>query len=112
LVLATLRLTIQQSYGKGNNYSCATTVGSGTEFWWKPDAANWLDADFTSVAHFGSTGPTVSANVTSLVNKVLAGAPNYGFVVRNDDENLNAFVNDQCETVYGNPQLELVYFDP
>jgi len=41
----------------------------------------------------------------------MAGSPNYGFVIRNENENLDAFMNAQCETVYGDPQLDLEYYD-
>lgn len=112
LVSARLHLTIQSSYGAGNNHSCATTVGRGTEFWWKPDAATWIDGNFSdSPAQLSDTGPVVSADVTKQVAAIMAGGLNYGFVIRNDNEDLGAFMNAQCETVYGDPQLDLVYYD-
>ena len=112
LVSARLHFTVQLSYGAGNNHSCATTVASGIEFWWKPDAASWIDGSFSSSpAKLNDTGPVVTADVTKQVAAIMAGSPNYGFVMRNDSENLDAFMNAQCETVYGNPQLEIVYYD-
>jgi hypothetical protein len=112
LVSAQLHLTIQSSYGAGNNHSCATTVGSGTEFWWKDDAAAWIEGNFSDApAQLTDTGPTVSADVTKQVAAIMAGGLNYGFVIRNDNERLDAFMNAQCETVYSNPQLDLVYYD-
>jgi hypothetical protein len=112
LVSARLHLTIQSSYGAGNNHSCASSVASGVEFWWKSDAQQWIEGSFdVARAPFNVTGPIVTADVTKLVAPILAGSPNYGFVIRNDDENLGAFENSQCETVYTNPQLELVYYN-
>jgi hypothetical protein len=112
VVDARLHLTIQSSYGAGNNHSCATTVAAGNEFWWKQDAQTWIDGTFDSTAtHFNATGPVVTADVTKHVAAIVAGSPNYGFVVRNDYEDLGAFVNAQCETVYTTPQLEVLYYD-
>jgi len=65
LVSARLHFTVQLSYGAGNNHSCATTVASGTEFWWKPDAASWIDGNFSeSPAQLNDNGPAVTADVT------------------------------------------------
>jgi len=106
LVSAKLHLTLAESDGQGNNHSCATTVGTGTEFWWKNSA--WLDGNF-SIAPT-DTGPEITADVTSLVAPWLRGEPNYGFLLRNDDENLGAFTDKRCRTAYTNPVLELTYY--
>ena len=113
LISARLHLTIASSYGAGNNnHSCATTVASGNEFWWKSDAQTWVDGTFgDSAATFGDTGPVVTADVTKLVAAIMAGSPNYGFVIRNNYEDLNAFLNAQCETIYSSPQLEIDYYN-
>lgn len=57
------------------------------------------------------TGPVISADVTALVAPWLRGEPNYGFVVRNSDENPKTFTNKTCLTTYAtNPVLELTYY--
>ncbi len=40
----------------------------------------------------------------------LSGSPNYGFVLKNRDENLGTFTNKNCLTTYTNPTLELTYY--
>ena len=40
----------------------------------------------------------------------MRGEPNFGFVLRNADENLNAFTNKSCITRYTEPGLELTYY--
>jgi hypothetical protein len=40
----------------------------------------------------------------------LSGSPNYGFVLKNRDENLGTFTNKRCLTAYTNPTLELTYY--
>ena len=107
LLSARLRLTIDKSYGKTNNYSCASQIASGVEFWWKSDASVWMDGTWNQAVPIGTTGPEVSADVTSIVAPWLNGAPNYGFVARNPDENMYAFTNGQCETSYINPLLDV-----
>lgn len=108
IVSATLRATIKSSGGAGNNHSCATHVGTGTEFWWLDTA--WLDAAFGAGIVPTDTGPVISADVTRLVEPWSHGEPNYGFVLRNDDENLGAFTNKFCVTEYASPTLDIVYY--
>lgn len=108
LVSAKLHLTIAASYGAGNNHSCATDVGTGTEFWWQNTA--WLDGQFGYGIAPTDTGPEITADVTPIVAAWLRGEPNYGFVLKNADENLGAFINKRCETTYSNPNLELTYY--
>ncbi len=108
LVGAKLFLTINSSVGEGNNHSCATEVGSGTEFWWYNDS--WLQGQFSEDITPTDVGPVISADVTKIVEQWQRGDPNYGFVIKNHHEDLNAFTNDQCETVYTKPVLELTYY--
>lgn len=108
LVSAKLKMTILSSAGYGNNRSCATDVGTGTEFWWRN--SDWIDASFGAGVVPTDTGPIVSADVTTLVAPWLTGEPNYGFVLRNADENVRAFAENQCVTSYGAPTLELTYY--
>jgi hypothetical protein len=114
LVRATLRFTIASSYGAGNNHSCTTDIDTGTEFWWT--AGGWLASAHDSAANAGyqiepgETGPEIAVEVTRVVAPWLTGAPNYGFVLKNRDENLGAFTNKTCVTTYSNPTLELTYY--
>ena len=105
-VSAKLHLALAESAGQGNNHSCVTSVGTGTEFWWQNTA--WLDGNF-SIAPT-DTGPDIVADVTPLVAPWLRGEPNYGFLLRNDDENLGAFTDKRCRSAYTNPVLELTYY--
>ena len=114
LVRAVLRFTIALSYGAGNNHSCTTDIDTGTEFWWS--SGGWLASAHDSEPNAGyqiepgETGPEISADVTNVVAPWLSGAPNYGFVLKNRDENLGAFTNKTCLTTYTNPTLELTYY--
>ena len=42
--------------------------------------------------------------------KRFSGEPNYGFVLRNADENLEASTEKMCMTTYENPTLVLTYY--
>jgi hypothetical protein len=106
LVSAKLHLTLAESAGQGNNHSCTTAVGTGVEFWWQNAA--WLQGSFTIAPT--DTGPDVTADVTQLVAPWLRGEPNYGFLMKNDDENLGAFTDKRCRSAYTNPVLELTYY--
>jgi hypothetical protein len=108
LVSAKLRMTIASSQGQGNNHSCATDVGTGNEFWWQNSA--WLEGQFGWNIAPTDTGPVIAADVTPLVASWMRGEPNYGFVLRNGDENINAFTNKQCETGFTRPVLEITYY--
>jgi hypothetical protein len=108
LVSASLRLNIAASSGSGNNHSCATDVGTGTEFWWQN--SGWIEGQFGGGVAPTDTGPVISADVTPLVAQWLRGEPNYGFVLRNSDENLDAFTNKECITKYASPVLEITYY--
>lgn len=108
IVSATFHATIRSSTGAGNNHSCATHVGTGTEFWWQN--TGWIDAMFGAGIVPTDTGPIISADVTTLVAPWSRGEPNYGFVLRNEDENLDAFTNKVCVTEYTSPALDIVYY--
>ncbi len=115
LVSAKLTLTIASSEGEGNNRSCASDLGTGREFWWLNKS--WLDASFDLPNHapgadigLGDAGPQIPVDVTQTVASWLRGNPNYGFVLKNSGENLNAFTNHKCLTTYSNPILEITYY--
>jgi hypothetical protein len=108
LVAAKLHMTIASSQGAGNNHSCATDVGTGTEFWWQN--AGWLEGAFGYGIAPTDTGPEITADVTPIVAAWLRGEPNYGFVLKNSDENLGAFIDKRCETAYTSPSLEITYY--
>ena len=91
----------------GNNYSCITNIGSGTEFWWRN--GSWLEVQSSDIEP-NDVGPDISADVTKLVASWLTGEPNYGFVLLNRDERLGAFDNRQCQTSYSVPTLEITYY--
>ncbi|MFN2462147.1 MAG: DNRLRE domain-containing protein [Candidatus Velthaea sp.] len=110
LVSAKLRLTIAWSQGQGNNHSCATAVGTGTEFWWQNNGSGLIPGSFGYDVVPTDTGPEITADVTRIVAPWLIGEPNYGFVLKNDDEDTNAFRNMQCQTAYTNPILELTSY--
>ncbi|MDQ2991749.1 MAG: DNRLRE domain-containing protein, partial [Candidatus Eremiobacteraeota bacterium] len=108
LVSAILHLPVESSTGQGNNHSCATDVGTGSEFWW--NETGWIDGAFGNHIVPTDTGPVASADVTAIVAPWLRGEPNYGFVVKNDDENTGAFTNETCQTIYSNPTLDVTYY--
>ncbi len=92
----------------GNNYSCATNLGTGTEFWWRNNS--WIEAQIGLGIEPNDVGPTIGADVTPLVAAWSNGQPNYGFVLLNRDENLGAFMNKRCVTSYSGPVLEITYY--
>jgi hypothetical protein len=109
LVDAKLKLKIASTRGAGPVHSCATTVGVATGYWWQ--ATDQIDADFGSGVPAGDTGPDVAIDVQRIVARWMRGeASNYGFVLRNDDENPGAFTNLECMTQYFDPILEVTYF--
>ncbi len=117
LVSARLHLQIADSKCKdcvraggdpvGNNYSCTTSIRSGTEFWWRN--TDWIEVRSASIEP-NDVGPDISADVTNLVASWMAGEPNYGFVLINNDERLGVALNKQCQTSYSNPVLEITYY--
>jgi hypothetical protein len=108
IVSAKLHLTIADSKGAGNNHSCITTVGTGTEFWWLN--TSWLEGQFGLDIAPTDTGPEITADVTQLVAPWLRGEPNYGFVLINRDEKIATYDNKQCQTSYTSPMLEITYY--
>lgn len=112
LVSATLRMAIDLPTNGGDNHSCATNVGDGANFWWLN--GDWIDGRFGTEIVPTDTGPVVVADVTALVAPWLRGEPNYGFVVKNADENLRAFVTKKCMTIYSpydyDYTLDLTYY--
>ena len=110
MVSARFKYTIDQSYGSlGNNHSCADRLGTGTEFWWKDQDPNlFIDGPFTITPPL--IGPTISVDVTSIVAPWTAGQPNYGIVLRNSDENINAFANTVCDSTFTNVVLDVIHY--
>jgi hypothetical protein len=108
LVDAKLTLKIARSDGAGSQHSCATTLGVATGYWWQN--TQQLDADFGSGVPAGDSGPDVAIDAQRIVARWMRGESNYGFVLRNDDENSSAFTTKQCETMYFDPVLEISYY--
>ena len=86
--------------------SCAQELGTGKTQWWT--TTDWIGADW--IDNPSRNGPNVDVDVTNTVRGWMNGAPNYGFVVRGDFEDLNVFRNDICETTYDSATLTVVYF--
>ena len=109
---ATLRIHVNSSYlgfPPQPNYarSCAGYVGTGNRDWWQD--TNWIDGDFFS--DVGYSGPNISIDVTSQVRNWVQGRlRNNGFVFKGTDENLGAFTQDSCETLYDGVALDVEYF--
>jgi hypothetical protein len=108
LVSAHLRLSIQSSEGAGDQHSCTTDIGSGVEAWWLTD--RWIEGQFAQSVAPTDLGPNVTTDVTPIVAAWMRGEPNFGFVLKNSDENLAAFTNKSCLTKYAAPTLEVVYY--
>ncbi len=108
LLSAKLKLVLDHSDGLPNNTSCATKLGTGNEFWWKN--TNWLEAQFLPNP-LPKTGPIISTDVTSIVASWVGGSPNYGFILKNDDEDLHTFKNATCLPYFSSATLELTYYD-
>jgi hypothetical protein len=106
---ATLHLHVSSSmvakYKQDNSKSCAAGLGTGQGAWWSNTdwiEGNWLDT-------FSQAGPNVDVDVTSEVRSWMNGAPNYGFVLKGTDENLNAFTDAECLSNY-DLSLTVEYF--
>jgi len=70
---------------------------------------------FNDAPFFGSPSMTVknsqlTIDVTAPVTNWANGRFNQGIVLRNDDENLNAFQNKACESYYRNPVLSVTFY--
>ena len=100
-------VTLDILSGGGGRPDCTTSVALGTSDWW---TERWPDA-----AIFGSPAMTVKNNqlsidVTAPVTNWAGGRFNQGIILRNDDENLQAFQNKACESYYRNPVLAVTYY--
>ncbi len=107
LVSARLRLPILQQPASAS-HSCITDVGTGTDAWWQ--STGLLNGRFDQYAAITDSGSSITVEVTPMVAAWMRGEPNFGFVLRNADENLNAFTNKSCITRYTEPGLELTYY--
>ncbi|MEA2719769.1 MAG: hypothetical protein QOJ39_1633 [Candidatus Eremiobacteraeota bacterium] len=108
LVAAKLHLPVVTTAGSYGNHACATDVGTGTGAWWQNH--DWLEGDFHYNIAPTDMSPEITADVTRIVAPWLSGEPNYGFVVKNEDENLGAFINKRCMTTFRDPVLEITYY--
>jgi len=106
LFSARLRLAILKSDGVAR--SCLTEIGSGVDSWWQHD--RWLEGRSEPSAVPADAGARLEVDVTRFVAAWMRGEPNFGFVLRNADENLGAFTNKVCMTTYTEPTLEVTYY--
>jgi len=80
---------------------CGTELGMLTSDWWDSPHQNLDQATFANALHSGSSSPSATVDVTSIVKGWLASpSSNYGLVLRNPDENLGAFTELSCLTEY------------
>ncbi len=86
--------------------SCGDELGTGTGAWWTN--TSWIEA--TWVEPISGAPQSVDVDVTSMVRSWMNGAPNYGFVLRSQQENLNAFTEATCISYYDPPTLTVEYF--
>ncbi len=100
-----------RQYSSGEPNSCAENIGIGKDYWWTYGGP-LQNVDFAGGLAPGIvTGPDVSLNVTKIVSKWASGElGNYGFVLRNSDENLAAFTENSCLTRFFDETLEVTYF--
>lgn len=91
---------------RDDSMSCAQELGTGTTQWWT--TTDWIEADW--IDNPSRHGPSVDVDVTTTVRAWMNGAPNYGFVVRGDSEDLNVFRSDTCETTYDSATLTVTHF--
>lgn len=103
---AILKLQVSQTifdpaYQITTPFSCAETIGIATDYWWTYSGP-LANVDFSQGTNPGvHLGPNVAIDVTSIVALwVMLGQANYGFILRNQDENLNAFTENSCLTQY------------
>ena len=85
--------------------SCAAVLSEGTARWW--NYKDWiLDSPVKSAA---AQGPDIAIDVTDIVNGWANSArPNFGFVLKSDDENMAAFTEKVCVTQYVPASFQLV----
>jgi hypothetical protein len=91
---------------RDDSMSCAQELGTGTTQWWT--TTDWIEADW--IDNPSRHGPSVDVDVTTAVRAWMNGAPNYGFVLRGDFEDLNVFRSDTCETTYDSATLTVTHF--
>ena len=93
----------------GNFTECAAWILPGIAPWWND--GNMIEDQFASALSIGNAaGPPVAIDVTSIVQSWQAGAPNYGFVLQGNDENLGVFYDGQCVSFFDpNPILEITH---
>ncbi len=72
-------------------FSCAEAIGIATDYWWTYSGPLG-NVDFSQGTNTGiHLGPNVAIDVTGIVAVwVMGGRTNYGFILRNKDEDLNA----------------------
>ena len=117
---ALLHLQIDQSYyqtvdgpqTQDNGRSCIVEIGTGAYEWWSQSEGVPIVGDFSDAINTGSQrGPSLAYDVTALAQAWSEGATNRGVVLRNTDENLNAFTNADCLTAYSsNVLLEVDHY--
>ncbi len=112
---AKLRLKVSRTmsgskYTTADPNSCAANVGLGKDYWWTYSGPI-QNADFAAGTSPGIiVGPDVAIDVTRIVSAWASGSrANYGFVLRNPSENLNAFTEDSCLTNFFDEALEVTY---
>lgn len=114
---ARLLLTVDSSWtGQGNldangppndhETSCTAKIGSGRDYWWDKKRSDWIEGDVELTP--GEThGPDVSLDVTKIVGGWANGQRNFGLVLQGEEENLLAFTEKSCMTVYVTDSIRL-----
>ncbi len=101
---ATLKLHGKSSWTNFSSASnlCGTQLGVGTVDWWDSPSVNLLTTgNFSQSLNAGASGASTDVDVTAIVQKWVASpSANYGFILRNPDENLGAFTEKSCMTLY------------
>ena len=120
---AQLHLTVDGTkFNRGSadhSTSCLSAIDVGKEYWWK--YKDWIVTehqksafDTTARLEPGSEdGPEAVYDVTPIVADWAAQAAdkNRGFVLMTDDQGIDAFTEDGCQTTYsGTPSLEVKYY--
>jgi hypothetical protein len=106
---ATLHLRVSNTEvqsGYDNLRSCGDELGTGKASWWA--GSDWIEADWVDSTI--GTGPKADVDVTQEVRSWMNGKPNWGFVLRSQQENINAFTEAKCISTYDPPTLTVEYF--
>ena len=95
-------------YGQSQDgVSCATRVGAAAADFY--NAKNrWVDGEF-SASIPTSSGADTDVDVLQIVRGWANGAPNHGFVIRGNDENLGAFTESECISGFEGITLTVQY---